>query len=503
MLLTSLDVLFQNDAPPTLQEFSSFFQDLTVEELMRQFYKNLLAYSEWKRIVEESNDGFYIADGNGVCVYTNKAYREMSGLTQEETKRLPPEDLEKRQYVDKSCILLVRKSKRATTIEASFYRTGKKCLVTCKPLLDKNGEIALMIGSIRDMTEINNLREEGTKNKTLIAQYKCEIENLKKQVLSNGELIAEDPVTLNVLRAVQKIASADSSVVLTGETGVGKEIFAKYIHNNSPRNTGPFIKINCSTIAENLFESELFGYERGAFTGAKNEGKRGLFEAANGGTIFLDEIGELPLNMQAKLLRVLQEREFTRVGGTRPIKIDVRVISATNRDLHQMIEKRLFRTDLYYRLNVIPIFIPPLRQRPGDILPLVEHFQAEMNKKYNCKKMFSQEALMAIQDYSWPGNIRELRNVVERVLIISDGPIIGLHEFEAIQFQTVINEPSVSAIDLQERLRRIEYGYMQNAYQSHGNMKDAALAVGMKRSTFAGKFKMYQEQYGINSPFSE
>ena len=349
MLDTPLDSLFHDNVNPSFEEVAAVFAGLPREDLLKCLYESLLTYHEWKYVIDQSNDGIYIGNEVGHGVYVNDAYKTISGLSQEEIRDLPPEELVNQHYIDKSCILLVKQTRRAMTIESYFYRTGKQCLVTCKPVFDNDGNITLMIGCIRDMTEINSLREENAKDKTLITRYEDEIAQLKKQLLSGDNLVLEDPNSLELLRSAQKIANVDSSVMLTGETGVGKEVIAKYIHNNSPRSGGPFIKLNCSTIAENLFESELFGYERGAFTGAKQEGKQGLFEAANNGTIFLDEIGELPLNMQAKLLRVLQEREITRVGGTKPFKINVRVISATNRDLRQMVNEKLFRIDLYYR----------------------------------------------------------------------------------------------------------------------------------------------------------
>ncbi len=496
MLDTPLESLFQDNRNPTFEEVATTFSGLPREDLLKCLYESLLTYHEWKYVIDQSNDGIYIGNEAGHGLYVNDAYKAISGLSLEEIRDLPPEELVNQRYIDKSCILLVRETRRATTIESYFYRTGKQCLVTCKPVFDNDGNIALMIGCIRDMTEINSLRAENAKDKSLITKYEDEIASLKKQFLSNDSLVLEDPASLELLRAAQKIAHVDSSVMLTGETGVGKEIIAKYIHNNSSRSGGPFIKLNCSTIAENLFESELFGYERGAFTGAKQEGKLGLFEAADNGTIFLDEIGELPLPMQAKLLRVLQEREITRVGSTKPVKINVRVISATNRDLRQMVAENLFRADLYYRLNVVPIHILPLRERPGDILPLAEHFRVEINQKYAYQKTFSPEALRMIQQYSWPGNVRELRNMVERAIIISEADEIEAHEFESIQTRPAQLSPGGSPLDLSERLRRIEYRYMRQAYRKYRNMKDAAQAVGMKKSTFAGKFKLYQEKYG-------
>lgn len=217
-----------------------------------------------------------------------------------------------------------------------------------------------------------------------------------------------------------KISQSDASVCLFGESGTGKEVLATAIHYNSKRNKGPLIKINCAAIPETLIESELFGYENGAFTGAKTAGSQGKFELANGGTLFLDEIGEMPLSMQVKLLRALQEREITRIGGTKVIKLNFRLITATNRNLEEMVKEGTFREDLYYRINVIPLVIPPLRNRKGDIPLLVNHFLKQLNEQYNENKHFSKEAMDSLFNYSWPGNIRELKNIVERMDVFSE-----------------------------------------------------------------------------------
>ncbi|MFR4757718.1 MAG: sigma-54 interaction domain-containing protein [Evtepia gabavorous] len=233
--------------------------------------------------------------------------------------------------------------------------------------------------------------------------------------------MAEDPATLNLLRIVGRAAQLDTVVLIQGETGTGKERIASYIHQNSPRARKNFIRVNCGAIPESLAESELFGYERGAFTGANREGKPGLFEVAHEGTIFLDEVGELSLATQTKLLRVLQEKEITRVGGSKPIPIDVRVIAATNRDLQKCVTEGAFREDLYYRLSVFPVWVPPLRERKLDIPKLAASVIEELNQTYEHKKSLTVGAEATLLQYPWPGNVRELRNVMERAFIMSDG----------------------------------------------------------------------------------
>lgn len=494
MLSNPLELINIAEADLTFEAVAARLSSYSRDELLSRVYDSLSSCVEWRRIVEGSPDGIFLADAHGRGIYVNEAYKIISGLTQDEIENKGPADMIGAGYIDKSCIMVVQRRKAPATIESYFYRTGKKCLVTCKPVLDGEGNIAFLIGSIRDMTEINRLREARSTDRALIEKYKNEVDNLKKQLFQGGGFIVEDPAMLKVVQSAKRISAVDSSVLITGETGVGKEEIARYIHENSPRKNHPFLKINCSTIAESLFESELFGYERGAFTGAKSEGKPGLFELANHGTLFLDEVGELPPAMQAKLLLVLQDKEIMRVGGVRPIQVDVRILSATNRDLARMMDEKAFRADLFYRLNVVPIHVPPLRERPADILPLVEYFLRVINEKYNFHKTFSEGVLATLQECSWPGNIRELRNIVERAIIFSEEDEIGLPEFEAMQFKGA--DPSSSqVVNLAERLGKIEYDYMRRAYQKHGSMQQAAAALGMKKSTFAGKLKAYQEKY--------
>ena len=265
---------------------------------------------------------------------------------------------------------------------------------------------------------------------------------------------------------IDRVAPLDTTVILFGETGVGKEVFAKYIYQHSARKNKPFIKVNCGAIPANLVESELFGYEKGAFTGADKNGKMGLFELANTGTIFLVEVGELPLDMQVKLLRVLQEQEFERIGGRKPVKVDVRVLAATNRDLEEMVKQKTFRQDLYYRLMIFPVHIPPLRERPDDILPLAQLFLQTLNRKYDFKKYLSPLSAKMMQDYSWPGNIRELRNIIERAVIISNEDEIGP---DALHLFTVEDRPETKSRildpvkDLKTAMEELELEYINHA----------------------------------------
>ena len=312
----------------------------------------------------------------------------------------------------------------------------------------------------------------------------------------------------NVLREIANVSKYDCNVIIFGDTGVGKEKVANLIQKNSDRKMQPFVKINCGAISPNLIESEFFGYEKGAFTGANTGGKKGYFEIANNGVMFLDEIGELPLEMQAKLLRVIQDGEFYKVGGTSPIKTNVRIISATNRDLERFVEEGKFRRDLYYRLNVVPIRIPSLSERVDDIPALVKHFLAKYGKKFGIARGITDSAMEYLQQLAWPGNIRELENSVQRLIISAKGEDISLmdvmHEthselFEGGGFGAEEEEralpggsyPMDTEISLQEAVDEYEKGLIKYACEKYGSTRKAAKAIGISQTQLVRKKKKY------------
>ena len=267
--------------------------------------------------------------------------------------------------------------------------------------------------------------------------------------------------------------------------------------NNSPRKDMPYLQVNCGAIPENLIESELFGYEKGAFTGADNRGHKGLFEAANGGTVFLDEIGDLPLHMQVKLLRVLQQRKVTRVGGTEPIDINVRVIAATNKNLEQMVREGQFREDLYYRLNVVSVQIPPLRERKEDIVPLLNHFLTVVNQKYHTQKTIFSDTIDAFENYPWPGNVRELENVLENLVITTPGDEIRRENLPK-KFWSENGEPAAvgmrEILPLKVTVERVELAAIQHAIDQCGSVRKAAAALGVDPSTIVRKMQGHKEK---------
>ncbi|MBU1169378.1 MAG: sigma-54 dependent transcriptional regulator [Proteobacteria bacterium] len=318
--------------------------------------------------------------------------------------------------------------------------------------------------------------------------------SLEKQ-FDRQNIIGRSPAMVKLLETVAQVAQSEATVLITGESGTGKELIAGATHYNSPRKDAPFVKINCAAITESLLESELFGHEKGSFTGAHRK-KEGKFIQANGGSLFLDEVSEMPLSMQVKLLRVLQERELTRVGGEDLIKVDVRVIAATNKNLSELIAKGEFREDLYYRLNVVDLFIPPLRERKDDI-PLIAQLYLEKFAEKNRKSVtgFSPQAMDILIRYPWPGNVRELLNAVERAIVLSQKEYLDEHDFESIRTQETVSEESRDGfIDLQNdmTLEDVEKNVIIKTLEAvDGNKSEAARRLGITRKTLHKKLKLY------------
>jgi two-component system response regulator FlrC len=303
-----------------------------------------------------------------------------------------------------------------------------------------------------------------------------------------SDLVAEDATTLALLDLARRVAASDTSVLLSGPSGVGKEVFARFIHMHSPRHKGPFVAVNCAAIPENLLESVLFGHEKGSFTGASTS-QPGKFEQANGGVLLLDEISELPLNLQAKLLRVLQEREVERVGGRTAVPLDIRILAASNRDLSTWVNEGRFREDLYYRLSVFPLQIPPLRERPADIVPLARYFLSRFEDIVGRRGFaLSDAAMAALTHYGWPGNIRELGNVVQRAMILAPGTIIGS---EHLMLPSVAESKLGEAqLGLKDRERET---ILETLSRMDGSRRRTAEALNMSERTLRHKLKQYRE----------
>jgi transcriptional regulator with PAS, ATPase and Fis domain len=369
---------------------------------------------------------------------------------------------------------------------------GKIILATGKPIFNKSGEIKAVVTNVRDITELEDLKAQLQHSKILTEKYSKEIHEIRRQHQKFSDMVVKSAEMVKVMDLASRVAEVDTTVLVTGESGVGKEVIVAYIHKQSPRYKGPMIKINCGAIPGNLLESELFGYESGAFTGARKTGKMGLFELAHEGTILLDEIGEIPLDLQVKLLRVIQNKEITRVGGTKSAKVDVRIVAATNRNLKKMTEEGRFREDLYYRLNVINIHIPPLRDRNEDIPALIVHMLQKFNEQHHRAIRISSQALSILMDYCWPGNIRQLENLMEQLVILTDGnEILPCHLPEMYLKQSAVDKKIYvqGIVPLKEAVEIVEEQIIMNAKNKYCSTRKMAEVLGVNQSTIVRKLK--------------
>ncbi|MGE7903464.1 sigma-54 interaction domain-containing protein [Peribacillus sp. NPDC094092] len=364
-----------------------------------------------KKILDHSPNEIYVLNKDACIIYANKAYERHYGKQLSEIAGKHNNEIFSKGYWKPSILPFVLKEKKSVTIKQVSY-IGKEMITTAIPLLNDEQEIELIITTAQEPSY-----------KGLYLPDEHEPENLSEKNLYKDSVITNNEKMNNVMEVCDKISMVDATILIQGESGTGKGVLAKYIHNRGLRKDSPFLSINCATIPEQLIESELFGYTDGSFTGANKGGKKGLLEMANGGTVFLDEIGEIPINIQAKLLQVIQDLEFLPVGGRELKKVDIRIISATNRDLFEMVQKKRFREDLYYRLNVVNLQIPPLRERKEDIIPLSYHFLSVFNKKYQVNRIISKEVLDIFYDHPWSGNIRQLENLIESLVVTSDAII--------------------------------------------------------------------------------
>ncbi|MFA5523735.1 MAG: sigma 54-interacting transcriptional regulator [Tissierellales bacterium] len=379
-----------------------------------------------KAILDSIHDGVYILNGNGEFILVNKSVEDITQYERNKLYGVKATDLVKKGLLDYSITEKVINSKEGITeLQTTYGPVVKEVMVTSIPILDDKNNIKYIVANLRDITELNRIKMEREAAKRLIEEYN--LEQLKNEYVKNN-IIAKSNAMKNVLDFSKRASQSSSTIVLYGESGSGKEVIAKFIHSVSPRKKEPFISINCAAIPANLLESELFGYDKGAFTDADKKGKIGLFELADNGTLLLDEINSLPLVLQGKILKFIETQELTRVGSTKVKKIDVRMIAATNEDLKAMVSKGDFRKDLYFRLNVIPIEIPPLRKRKEDILPLCTFFLDSFNRDNKINKKLSSSVLDVLESYEWPGNVRELRNIIERLVVMCLNDVITLDD---------------------------------------------------------------------------
>jgi len=468
--------------------------------------------AEYEAIFTASDDGLWITDAKGLTLQVNPAYEQLTGFPAAELEGRYVQDLVSSGKFRVSVVAEVMRHKKVIT-RITKSNNDKQLLVTGRPIFDSSGALWRIVCTGREVTELVRLQRELERKSQLVDFYQTELASLQaRDVLMRNGLVANSRRMSEIIQMALKVANSNLLVLLTGESGVGKEVFADLIHRNSQkRKAHPFIKVNCAAIPEALIESEFFGYEQGSFTGAKSGGKLGFFEMANHGTLFLDEVGELPLFLQAKLLRVLQDLTVRRVGGTDTIEVDVRVIAATNQNLKDRVANGLFRADLFYRLSVVPLDIPPLRERREDIPALIDYYLELFNQKHGEGKTLDTGVLRALMEYDWPGNVRELRNLLERLVVLLPDSIITLNDLllEATQIRETIPAPEAlppaprSTDKTTESLRFStqdhEARVIAAALLSCGSLRKAALMLGTSHVTLMRKARRYGISRGPES----
>ncbi|MBN7772988.1 sigma-54 interaction domain-containing protein [Clostridium aminobutyricum] len=450
-----------------------------------------------EEILEGSFDGILVTDGDGKVLFVNSSYERVAEIKKCEIEGKYMRDLINPVWMPNSVAYVVAEKKTVVS-KRQVVKSGRHIMVTGRPIFDENGDIKKIVINARDITEIYNLSEELQKSKQTEKMYMDRLADLSSFVRKNTPILAVSKLMKEVLALAEKVANFHATVLILGESGVGKEEVAKYIHQNSMRKNGPFVAINCGAIPANLLESELFGYEKGAFTGAMQSGKEGLLEAAKGGTVFLDEIGEITLDFQVKLLRFLESKEVRRVGAVDSKIVDVRVIAATNRDLQQMIEEGKFREDLYYRLNVVQIEVPPLNKRIDDIMPLATFFLQKYNVKYDQEKLLTYDVVKELENRNWVGNVRELKNVIENMVIISNNEYLQVEDLpwyrkeyemkKTRELNKINTDEEMSLIDAMDEFER---KLLMNAKERYGSTREMAVKLKVNQSTIVRKLQKY------------
>jgi len=434
-------------------------------------------------VLDNIDIGISIFDNEGRFLFVNRAVLNISGRSRKDFLGRTVYDFQREGILDVPVVPAVYETKKPIArIQESITKQGekKKFLVRASPIFDNDGNV---VYALADRIEIDRINEDYK----IAMRHKVQLVNHKNWHDKEEQIISQSNAMIAILRNADRVAAFDSSVLLQGESGTGKEIIAQYIHRKSRRSAKEMIAINCGSMPEALLESELFGYEKGAFTGALSSGKMGLLEAADQGILFLDEVNSMPLNLQTKLLRVLETKSIVRIGSTSSKTVDFRIIAASNVDLNHCVKKGAFREDLYYRLNVIPIVIPPLRERKKDIIPLTDYFLQIFCEKYGLEKQLSKRIYKEFEEYSWPGNVRELRNFIERVVVMSDASALKINEipFDALISRDSSIRPEVTTSDDKDRLIK--------ALALHkGHRQNTADYLGISRRTLQYKLKKYE-----------
>jgi len=463
--------------------------------LQLESYKQL--NKQFETVFDASSDGIWVLDNQGTVIDINRTAQKYIGIKAEEVIGRNIEYLVDNGFMDKAVTPEVLSSRRQVNLLQYVHKTKKYVLATGTPAFDENGEIALVVVNERDMTRLNELLEQLNKTRQVSNRYKEELAALSMLELAQEKIVAESREMKQVLKTALKLAHTNvSNILIQGESGTGKGLLAKLIHKSGSRSGKPFIQINCAALPENLLEAELFGYEKGAFTGAHQKGKLGLFELAQGGTLLLDEIGDLPYPMQAKLLKCLEDHEIMHLGGLKPIRIDCIVIAATNQNLEELVVEDRFRKDLFYRLNTFNFRIPPLRERPEDIFELANAFLVKYNRAYGQDKRLSYRAIEALESYAFPGNVRELKNLVKKSVVLADEQRIDGIIMQSLNGKL---EPVPQSDDtddenrcyLNEKLDHVEMKVLKNALTQCGSTREMAKYLGISQPSVVRKLKKH------------
>ncbi|MEG9295437.1 sigma 54-interacting transcriptional regulator [Mangrovibacillus sp. Mu-81] len=476
-----------------IHKLSAIEQPSQNRSRIKNDYSELLENDIFTDIINSLYDGVFITDGLGITVKINKAYERITNLKPEQLIGYHMEEIIKAGYISKSASIQVIKEKKPVTLMQTIHN-GRNIIVSGTPIFNEKKEILYVINSVRDITELLKL-------KLRIEEFQ-ELKNLRQS--TNATFLSDSTQSSfyhsekmkKTFEIIDRVAKTDAKVLLQGETGVGKTMVAKYIHEHSNRTSGSFLELNCSALPSSLIEAELFGYEPGAFTGALAKGKKGLLEIADNGTLFLDEIGDLPLELQVKLLKVIEDQAFIPIGASKLKQINVRIIAASHKNIKNLVNVGEFREDLYYRLNVVPIEIPSLQDRQEEIIPMAEQFLEEFNKVYGMTKTLSIEALNILHEYKWPGNIRELKNCIERLVVTSPIDRIDPEDlpYELSETSNKKNDYiyEMEIIPLKEALDHVERNLITRALKKYKTTRKAAEVLQVSQSTIVQKMKKWE-----------
>jgi TyrR family helix-turn-helix protein len=449
-------------------------------------------WNENEAILYSLQEDILVTNTDGIILKVSEATGGIYNVKSDDMIGRSVYDLEKEGVFTPILTPLVLNEKKKITLVQTTNK-GKKLLVTGIPVFDQNNELVRIVSYSHDVTELLNMKKYLTDIEEEMERVKSELEMLRNLHLFTDGMIATGDEMKKVLHIALQVAEVDVNVLLLGESGVGKSHIAKFIHNKSPRKDGPFIEVNCGAIPESLFEAEFFGYETGSFTGANKKGKVGLAELAEGGTLFLDEIGELSKANQVKILKFIQEKQFYRVGGTKLRTVDFRILAATNKDLEKDVEENKFRQDLFFRLNVVPITIPPLRMRTTDIIPLINYFTKYFSEKYNRQRTLDEGVIHQLLVQEWKGNVRELINLIERLVVTSSNQLISIDQLPDRYLKSFSDPSSIDdgGRTLSDILANVEKQVLKNARQRYKTTVQMAKVLGISQPSIVRKLKKY------------